>query len=181
MSETTPYATPNSTVADAGGEYGQINIFSAAGRLGRVRYFVYAIGVLFIGMLLMGILGGGAAMMSGGGDPGAMGAASMGIMGIIYLAILVIMIMLGIQRLHDLDKTGWLILLNLIPIINIFFALYLLFAPGTPGPNRYGNPPPPNSTGIVIAAWIVGILYFGMIITSIMFSASMTAGNMGTY
>ncbi len=181
MSETTPYTTPNATVADPGGEYGQINVFSFAGRLGRLRYFVYTIGVLFVGMLLMGILGGGAAMMTGGADPQTMSGAAVGIMVILYLAILVIMIMLGIQRLHDLDKTGWLLLLNIIPFINVFFALYLLFARGTLGPNRYGNPPPPNSTGVVVAAWIVGILYFGMVIGSVMFSASMTAGNMGTY
>ncbi len=35
-----------------------------------------------------------------------------------------------IQRLHDLNKSGWWTLLAYIPIINIIFILYLLFVKG---------------------------------------------------
>lgn len=35
-----------------------------------------------------------------------------------------------IQRLHDLNKSGWWTLLAYIPLINLIFILYLLFAKG---------------------------------------------------
>lgn len=53
-------------------------------------------------------------------------------------------IMLGIRRCHDLNKSGWFYLLIFIPIVNIFIALYLLFAMGTIGPNQYGPDPLAN-------------------------------------
>lgn len=47
----------------------------------------------------------------------------------------------GVKRLHDLDKSGWLFLLCYIPFVGWIFALYILFADGTVGPNRYGEDP----------------------------------------
>ncbi len=35
-----------------------------------------------------------------------------------------------IRRCHDLGKSGWFILLLLIPFVGFFIALYLWFAPG---------------------------------------------------
>ena len=52
-------------------------------------------------------------------------------------------------------------------IVLVILGLYLLFGRGSEGGNRFGNPPPPNRTGIVIVAWIAGILYFGSIIAAI--------------
>ena len=46
-----------------------------------------------------------------------------------------------VKRLHDVDKSGWLVVLLLIPIVNFILGLYMLFADGTVGPNRYGNDP----------------------------------------
>ena len=56
-------------------------------------------------------------------------------------AAMVMTIFLWIQRLHDLGKTGWFLLLFLIPGINILFLLYLLFAPSKDGSNEYGPNP----------------------------------------
>lgn len=50
-------------------------------------------------------------------------------------------IMMGVRRLHDLDKCGWWMLLLLVPLVNLFFCLYLLFFKGTEGPNEYGDDP----------------------------------------
>lgn len=46
---------------------------------------------------------------------------------------------ISVRRLHDLDKDGLLVLLTFVPLLNGFFELYLLFAPGTVGDNRYGQ------------------------------------------
>ena len=50
-------------------------------------------------------------------------------------------IMMGVRRLHDLDKCGWWMLLLIVPLVNLFFCLYLLFFKGTEGPNQYGEDP----------------------------------------
>ena len=47
----------------------------------------------------------------------------------------------GVKRLHDLNKSGWLILICCVPIIGWVFSLYMLFADGTVGPNPYGADP----------------------------------------
>jgi uncharacterized membrane protein YhaH (DUF805 family) len=46
-----------------------------------------------------------------------------------------------VKRLHDLNKSGWLWLLGLIPLVNVFFGIYLLFGKGTEASNDYGAPP----------------------------------------
>lgn len=66
------------------------------------------------------------------------------LVGIISLAMMVAAISFGIRRLHDLDKSGWWFLIALIPLIGFFFQLYLLFAKGTDGYNRFGEDPLTN-------------------------------------
>jgi Predicted membrane protein len=60
----------------------------------------------------------------------------------------VFVVMQSIQRLHDLNKSGWYLLIILvvfIPLIGGFivlgFELYLLLIKGTTGPNRFGPDP----------------------------------------
>ena len=47
----------------------------------------------------------------------------------------------AVKRLHDINRSGWYWLLFLIPLVNIFFGLYLLFKDGTHGQNKYGEDP----------------------------------------
>lgn len=47
----------------------------------------------------------------------------------------------GIRRLHDLDKSGWWILLFVVPLANLILGIMLLIRPGTQGDNRFGPPP----------------------------------------
>ena len=44
-------------------------------------------------------------------------------------------------KYYDIDKSGYWGLLVLVPVVNFFFLLYLLFAKGTEGWNKYGNDP----------------------------------------
>jgi hypothetical protein len=61
--------------------------------------------------------------------------------------------------LHDIGWSGWLWLLNLVPFVGSFFPLLLLAMPGNQTANRYGAPPPPNSTAVKVlsALWLVVI------------------------
>lgn len=52
----------------------------------------------------------------------------------------VLQVSIVIRRWHDMDQTGWLVLLSLIPIVNLIAAIFLLFVSGTSGENKYGEP-----------------------------------------
>ena len=66
-------------------------------------------------------------------------------LGIVLLIALIILagsiFCLAIRRLHDLDKSGWWVLLSFVPIINFVLGLYLMFKKGMEGNNRFGSDP----------------------------------------
>ena len=60
---------------------------------------------------------------------------------LLLLGTLVPSIAVGIRRLHDLDKSGWWLLLALIPLIGGLVLLFFFVSEGTRGPNQYGPDP----------------------------------------
>lgn len=46
-----------------------------------------------------------------------------------------------VRRFHDLDRSGWYVLLNLIPYVGSLIVLVMMCQPGTMGPNRFGADP----------------------------------------
>ena len=97
------------------------------GRLNRLPYFLRSIVIGVIYAIGMGVME--------AGDFGVL----IGL--VVVVASAYMSITLGIRRLPDLDKSGWLVLLCLIPVVNFFVGLYMLFAKGTTGPNKYGPDP----------------------------------------
>jgi len=61
--------------------------------------------------------------------------------GIYSLAVLVPSIAVGVRRMHDIGKSGWYLLVALIPIAGIIWLLVLLCKEGDTGPNEYGADP----------------------------------------
>lgn len=67
--------------------------------------------------------------------------------GIAFLSLLFTMISfiplvaVWVRRLHDTNRTGWWLLMNLIPIIGLFFAIILAYRKGDKGENRFGPNP----------------------------------------
>jgi len=55
----------------------------------------------------------------------------------------------GVRRLHDIGKSGWWVLLALVPIIGLVL-LYFAAQPGQPGSNDYG-PQPSDPAGPELA------------------------------
>jgi uncharacterized membrane protein YhaH (DUF805 family) len=67
--------------------------------------------------------------------------SSLALLSVIYaLAVLIPGLAVTVRRLHDTDRTGWWILVSLIPIIGLIL-LYFLVQEGQQGPNRYGRDP----------------------------------------
>jgi len=52
---------------------------------------------------------------------------------------------LFIRRMHDLGQGGWMLVLLFVPILNLLYQLYLLFAKGQDKENIYG--PIPKNMG----------------------------------
>ena len=61
--------------------------------------------------------------------------------GIYSLAVLIPTLAVTVRRLHDIDRTGWWIFINLIPLIGTIVLLVFAVTPGTPGSNQYGPDP----------------------------------------
>lgn len=60
---------------------------------------------------------------------------------LILIPLNVISISLTVRRLHDINLNGWLCLIGLVPIVDLLWALYVIFKEGTIGPNNYGEDP----------------------------------------
>jgi uncharacterized membrane protein YhaH (DUF805 family) len=56
------------------------------------------------------------------------------------LALLLPSLAVAVRRLHDIDRTGWWVLLYL-TLIGTLWLIYWACKPGTPGPNRFGPDP----------------------------------------
>ncbi len=68
------------------------------------------------------------------------------ISGLYSLAVLIPGLAVAVRRLHDIGKSGWMILITLIPIIGGIWLLILLATNGKSGSNEYG--PDPKAGGI---------------------------------
>lgn len=67
---------------------------------------------------------------------------SMGWLTLIYIfATALPSLAVQVRRLHDIDKSGWWILIQLVPLIGWLWFLVLLCMAGTDGDNEYGPAP----------------------------------------
>lgn len=67
--------------------------------------------------------------------------------GLVALAFLIPGIAVTIRRLHDIDRSGWSILLGLIPLVGAIILLIFYCTEGTAGPNQYGPDPKADERG----------------------------------
>ncbi len=63
------------------------------------------------------------------------------IYGLYALALFIPGLAVAVRRLHDIGKSGWYLLVGLIPIIGGIWLLVLMVTDGTPGENEYGKNP----------------------------------------
>ena len=60
--------------------------------------------------------------------------------GLVALALLLAQPLVSIRRLHDTNRTGWWILIGLIPLIGFIVLLIFYLQESDPGENNYGPP-----------------------------------------
>jgi uncharacterized membrane protein YhaH (DUF805 family) len=67
--------------------------------------------------------------------------------GLTALALLLPSFSVSIRRLHDTDRTGWWLLIYLIPVIGFIVLLVFFLTDSDRGPNRYGPGPDTAQAG----------------------------------
>jgi uncharacterized membrane protein YhaH (DUF805 family) len=71
---------------------------------------------------------------------------------IVALATLVPTLSASARRLHDTNRSGWWLLVALVPVVGAFVVIYLCCQPGTEGPNNFGPEPSPANFGVLAQA-----------------------------
>lgn len=165
MATSNPYTTPSAAGIDtANQEFYHPKVFSLSGRIGRLRYLAYGMLLALITYGIFGLLAVLGLFSLDGSSSGAMAGISVILMIIVGIAMIVFSFGFAIRRLNDMDTSGWMSLLMLIPLVNLILMLVIIFAPGTPTANKYGPPPGPNSVLVIIGGlmypvfFVIGIL-----------------------
>ena len=106
-----------------------------SGRAGRAEFWYFVLCNFLIGIvfsILTNIVGGA---VRGGA----------GIITTLYslysLAVLVPSLAVSVRRLHDIGKSGWMILIPLIPLVGFIWYFVLMVLASQPGDNKYGPNP----------------------------------------
>jgi uncharacterized membrane protein YhaH (DUF805 family) len=108
------------------------NYVNFSGRAIRSEYWYWT---LFV-FVLVGVLG----IIDEWLNPGlSMGAFSI-FNGLVSLALFLPGLAVSVRRLHDIDRTGWWLLLSF-TVIGIVLLIVWACQPGTSGPNRFGPDP----------------------------------------
>lgn len=97
-----------------------------AGRATRTNYWMFVLFNFLVFLVLSVIL-------SFFGDVGNV------IYFLLTLAVLLPSLGIAVRRLHDTDRSGWWLLITLIPFIGTIVLLVFLVLPSTQGANRFGN------------------------------------------
>ncbi len=114
---------------------GYQNYVNFSGRSARSAFWWWALFQIIVAIIIGAVEGGGqasAGMMSYNAGPIAM---------VWSLANLLPGIAVGARRLHDIDKSGWWLLIGLIPLIGWIILIVWYATKGTTGDNRFGADP----------------------------------------
>jgi uncharacterized membrane protein YhaH (DUF805 family) len=110
-------------------------VFSGRSRRMEYWYFVLFVVIITVVLNMLDLL------------IGANTRAGVGVLSSIFsLAVLIPSIAVSVRRLHDIDRTGWWVLISLVPLVGWIVLLVFSVQEGTPGSNRYG--PNPKSASI---------------------------------
>ncbi len=116
------------------------NFANFSGRARRKEYWMFVLINLAISIVL-GIIDGmiHSTIQLGPGQ-------TVGIIQSIYgLIVLIPGLAVAVRRLHDIDKSGWMLLVALIPLVGAIWLIVLFATNGTSGDNNYG--PDPKAEG----------------------------------
>ncbi len=101
--------------------------FTISGRACRSEYWYYVLFIILVSFGLMTI---------------SMILPFLAMLSMVFsLATIIPSITVAIRRLHDIDRSGWWILIGFIPLIGTIVLLIFFVKQGTEGPNDFGDDP----------------------------------------
>ncbi len=104
-----------------------------SGRARRKEYWYFFL-FNIIATIILGVIDG----VTGSFSP----EVGMGLLSGIYtLAVLIPSIAVTIRRLHDTDRSGWWLLIILVPLIGAIVLLVFMVLDSKPGQNQFGSNP----------------------------------------
>ena len=124
-----------------------------SGRSRRKEYWMFTLLNVIVAAVLMALMFGGMGGIDENGQP-QMGPLSMvgtGLLVLWGLVSIVPSLAVQVRRFHDQDKSGWMVLIGLIPYLGGLIVLVFMCLEGTRGPNRFGEDPKGAGTSDVFA------------------------------
>lgn len=110
-----------------------------SGRSRRKEYWMFTLGIIIVYLVLALVMGIGFMGSDAGG--GLLSGAGAVVFILFALAVFIPGLAVQVRRFHDIDKSGWFVLLNFIPYIGAIIVLVMMCLEGTKGPNRFGPDP----------------------------------------
>lgn len=114
------------------------------GRARRTEYWMFTLFNVLASVVLLfvdSLLGTGS-LTGPSGATGVGFGASLGVLSGIYtLAVLLPSLAVGVRRLHDTDRSGWWLLIGLVPFVGGLVLLVFFVLEGNRGPNEHGQDP----------------------------------------
>lgn len=110
--------------------------FSGRAQRAEYWYFILFYTLIYIGLAIIDSVTGTLSAETG------MGLLS----GIYSLAILLPSLAVGARRLHDIGKSGWWLLIGIIPLIGVIILIIFLVKDSEPSENAYGPNPKETAT-----------------------------------
>ena len=108
-------------------------LFSFQGRVPRSTFWCYSLTAAFSYLAIVTVLS-----FAAGFESAVAGIASL----LLYIPLVWISLALQVKRWHDRDKSGWWVLIGLVPLIGaIWTFIEVGCLPGTSGPNSHGPNP----------------------------------------
>lgn len=107
------------------------------GRARRKEYWMFTLINFLIVMGLQAVL----FSVAGMNPESSLGLLLSGILGIYSLGVFIPSLAVGVRRLHDTGRSGWWLLIGLVPVIGFIVLLVFLVQDSQPGSNQYGANP----------------------------------------
>ncbi len=111
------------------------NFLSAQGRIRRRTFFFRRVGIMVGYFVTSAAIAATLNFLSADSD------TATALVSALLILFAIADVLQAIKRCHDINRSGWYVLLTCIPLAGIVAAIPLIFVKGTSGPNRFGTDP----------------------------------------
>lgn len=132
------YAAPVAEIK-VSSEHESGGLFTLRGRLGVLKYAAQSLVLytaFFAAMMFVLFSMNGAVFLEG--DVESLNFLSVGIVGVMAAVFIYLLVCMAVKRLHDINRSGWYLLLALVPLFGTIYSLYIMLKTGAAEENRFG-------------------------------------------